>query len=465
MSDEGGARRRLAPIWRDRLAGLIVAVVVTGLYTVYSAWEWAQFTVKSWDLGIFTELMQRYAAFQAPIVPIKGEDFNLLGDHFHPLLAILAPVFWAFPHAFALVVVQNVCFGLAAGLLVGPARRRLGPAAGVVVALAFGLAWGLESAVEVQFHEIALAVPLLAGSLGAYLDRRWLAAVLWAAPLVWVKEDLGITVAVLGIVIALAARHWWPALLSLWGVAWLAIATLIVLPALNPNGDWAYGGTIDPIGSLIDPARLFNEQKWETILLLLVATAGILWRSPLALVLLPTLGWRMLSSNYGYWGPTWHYSAVLMPIAFAALVDAVTRLRASPHRHMRAYGRVAPAVAGTAALVLMAGLPLGTLLKPSSWQPPPRGEAAAAALAAVPSGASVESDIGLMSYLVDDHDVSWWGTGGIPDPDCIVVDTVAGGAPPGGALGRASSAYPGIAYEMRYADDGYQVACRTELSA
>ena len=457
MSSEGGARPRLTPVWRDRLAGLIVATVVTGLYTVYSAWEWAQFTVKSWDLGIFTELIQRYAAFQAPIVPIKGDGFNLLGDHFHPLLAILAPVFWAFPHAFALVVVQNVCFGLAAGLLAGPARRRLGPVAGVVVALAFGLAWGLESAVEVQFHEIALAVPLLAGSLGAYLDRRWLAAVLWAAPLVWVKEDLGVTVAVLGIVIAVAARDWRPALLSIWGVAWLAIATLVVLPLLNPNGDWAYGGTIDPIGSLTDPARLFNEQKWETILLLLVATAGIVWRSPIALVLLPTLGWRMLSSNYGYWGPTWHYSAVLMPIAFAALVDAISRMRASPRGWFRAYGRVAPAVAGAVAFVLMAGLPLGSLIKASSWQPVARGSAA------VPAGAGVESDIGLMSYLVDDHVVTWTGNAGNPVPDCIVVDTVAGGAPTGGALGRADSAYPGVGYALRYQSDGYQVACRTDI--
>ncbi len=459
MSIAAGGSHRLAPIWRDRLAGLIVAILVTGLYSVYSAWEWWQVTVKSWDLGIFTEVVQRYAAFQAPIVPIKGEGFNLLGDHFHPLLAILAPVYWVFPHAFALVIAENVCFGLAAGLLVGPARRRLGPVAGVVVALAFGLGWGLESAVEVQFHEVALAVPLLAGCLGAYLDRRWLAAVLRAAPLVWVKEDLGTTVIVLGILIAIATKRLWPLLLSVWGLAWLAIATLVVLPLLNPNGEWAYGGTLDPIGTFTDVAKIFNEQKWETILLLLVSTAGIVWRSPLVFALLPTLAWRMLSSNYGYWGPTWHYSAVLMPIAFAALIDAVGRLRASPRRPFRAYGAVAPAIAGTAAFVLIAGLPLGTLIKADSWKPPPRGDAAVAAVAAVPAGASVESDIGLMSYLVDDHVVTWTGNEN-PTPDCIVTDAVAGGSGSGGASAIAAQQFPDVEFDPVYLAQGYEVVCR-----
>src|SRR5690625_6881131 len=58
----------------------------------------------------------------------------------------------------------------------------------------------------VQFHEIAFAVPLLALSLTALLRGRVAATVAWAAPLVLVKEDLGLTVAVLGVIIALRQR-------------------------------------------------------------------------------------------------------------------------------------------------------------------------------------------------------------------------------------------------------------------
>ncbi|MGW2373314.1 MULTISPECIES: hypothetical protein [Kitasatospora] len=35
--------------------------------------------------------------------------------------------------------------------------------------------------------------------------------------------------------------------------------------------------------------------------------------------------WRLLSTNLQHWGASYDYSAVLMPIVFATLVDAVRR--------------------------------------------------------------------------------------------------------------------------------------------
>src|SRR5262249_46369324 len=52
-----------------------------------------------------------------------------------------------------------------------------------------------------DFHEIAFAIPLLAFSLSALVRRRLRPAVLWALPLVFVKEDQGFTVAAIGLVI------------------------------------------------------------------------------------------------------------------------------------------------------------------------------------------------------------------------------------------------------------------------
>ena len=49
-------------------------------------------------------------------------------------------------------------------------------------------------------------MPLLALSLVALLRERWLACALWAAPLVFVKEDLGLTVVALGLVLAWRSR-------------------------------------------------------------------------------------------------------------------------------------------------------------------------------------------------------------------------------------------------------------------
>jgi uncharacterized membrane protein len=181
---------------------MLVGVLTTGVSTVFSALQWQSFAAPSWDLGIFTQLAARYAALQAPVVTIKGEGYNLLGDHFHPLLVLLGPVYTVFPHAFTLVVVQNVLFGMAAVVIAVAAMRLLGPWIGSLFGLAFGLSWGLQGAVSVQFHEIAFAVPLLALSLAAFVHKRVLACALWAVPIVFVKEDLGLTVFALGLVLA-----------------------------------------------------------------------------------------------------------------------------------------------------------------------------------------------------------------------------------------------------------------------
>ena len=453
MSVDGLARR-----WAVATA---VGLVVAAAYVAYGAWQWSQFTAKSWDLAIFAQAVQHYAAFEAPIVSVKGDGFNLLGDHFHPLLALLAPVYAVFPQAFTLIVVQAVCFGAGAAMFARAAQRRLGTAGGVAPGLAFGFAWGLQYAAEVQFHEVALAVPLLTASLIAVVERRWLPAALWAAPLVFVKEDLGLTVVAVGLVIILRARRPLGLWLVAWGLSWFAIATLVVLPLLNPNGAWAYGGSANPAAVLSDPAELFDPSKGQTLLLIVAVTAGLVLRSPLALVLLPTLAWRFLSTNHGYWGPSWHYSAVLIPVAFCAMLDGLRLVRASRRRWLRRYGRAAPAVAVLVAVLLAPTLPLFAPLSPGAWASPDRAAAAAAVLDRVPDGAVVESDIGLMNYLVDDHPVFWLGNEN-PEPDCILIDQRAGGTPGewGEVLAVATRLHPDEVFAKLYDQSGYQLACR-----
>lgn len=453
----GTPRPTLLPVLLPAAVGL----VTTALYTLFSLLQWRSFAAPSWDLGIFTQLARRYAAAEAPIVTIKGDGFNLLGDHFHPLLVLLGPIFAVFPHAFALLVVQNALFGLAAAALTYGAIRLLGTLTGTLFGLAFAFSWGLQGAVEAQFHEIAFAVPLLTLALIAFLQQEWLACMLWAMPLVFVKEDLGLTVAALGIVLAVRSRRPLGIWLAVWGVGWFALASLVILPLLNPNGAWAYTSSIDVLGILGDPAALLQPQKGVTLALLLVATGIIAVRSPLALVLLPTLAWRFLSDNAGYWGPTWQYSAVLMPIVFCAALDGIALVRASRRRWLRDYGRRAAFVSIVAGLVLATTLPLFKLTDVSANFSTDRAAAATGAVNVVPDGVLVESDIGLMNYLVERTDVYWLGNTN-PLPDYLVVDLQAGGLPAQWSSVQvvAETLHPTARFTTVYSLGGYQVARR-----
>jgi len=470
-SDAGPSSNETAPATKAhaqalaRTVGtaLVVGLITTMVYTLFSWLQWRSFAVRSWDLGIFTQLAKQYAELRAPIVPIKGEDFNLLGDHFHPLLVLLGPIYAAFPSAFTLLVVQNLLFGAAAAAIAYAACRVLGLPAGALFGLAFAFSWGLQGAVDAQFHEIAFAVPLLAFSLTAFLRGQWIFCTLWAMPLVFVKEDLGFTVAMIGIVLACRSRKPLGIWLAVWGIGWFAIASLLVLPAFNPDDRWAYAGSIDLPGLLEEPAALFQPEKGLTLVLLVVASGVIALRSPMALVLLPTLAWRFVSDNPGYWGHTWQYSAVLMPILFCAGLDAIRNCRTSRIQWVQVSARMAPALVIVTALALWPQLPLASLASAEKNFPMQRSASAEAALASVPAGSLAESDIGLLAYLVNRTTVYWLGNQN-PTPDYLVVDLNSGGLPEDcRSVGEvAARLHPGVPFQTIYSRDGYEVAKRID---
>ncbi|MDH6236555.1 hypothetical protein H4V99_001300 [Cryobacterium sp. CG_9.6] len=271
---------------------------------------------------------------------------------------------------------------------------------------------------------------------------------------------MGLTVAAIGIVLAYRSRQPLGIWLAVWGVAWFGIASLIVLPMLNPDGHWAYAESMN----LAAPSTsFFHPEKALTLVLLVVASGAIALRSPLVLVLLPTLAWRFLSDNSGYWGPTWQYSAVLMPILFCAVLDGITACRSGRTRWMRTYGRIAPALVVLAAVALLPQLPLAKLVSTQTQFSNSRNEAAHAALARVPDHAVVESDIGLMAYLVPRTTVYWVGNKN-PLPEYLVVDLQSGSIPAewSSVEDIARHIHPGVPFHTVFSRDGYQIAQRID---
>lgn len=543
----------------ELLPGLLLAAAVMALYTYYSLQQVKHWITPSWDLAIFTQMAQAYSHFSVPIVPIKGPDFNLWGDHFHPILVLLGPVYALLPSPTTLLVVQNALVAFASFAIVRftqrafalaqktegaqktedaqknePAQSVIPTLTGLLLGAGFALSFGVQQAIAAQFHEVAFAVPLLAMSLGYLVlasrvsgteRARYLAyACWWALPIAFVKEDMGITVAAIGLIIFI--RTGWlstavdilmprlsagtpaamrvrvhqlysswartPAvaestMVMMWGVFWSVVAVYVILPYFNSGGNFDYADKVnfsaalgDPFGSALQ--MLSNNTKLATLGLLLI-TGAVLWViSPLAAIALPTLAWRLLSTMESYWASTWHYSLVLMPVVFLALLDAVMRIRygvVPATIPVRLDARVADSASvqetDTAAelgrLTAMArrmpvwALPATALFLVTSviFVPGPQQPLASLgnaqftasaltttdqmkqeALQKVPEGASVASDLSILTQLIPGRTVYWIGHTGKPAPDYVVIDRMSnswGGNPPTNAAQYAADRY------------------------
>lgn len=489
---------RLATTWWLPTA---IACAVGALYVCYSVAQWRALVAPSWDLGIFTEAVQAYSRFEAPIVPIKGPGYNLLGDHFHPLLALLGPIFRLFPSALTLLVVQDLLIAVSVLPIARFAQRLLGRGGAILVGLAYGLGWGLQGAVAAQFHEVCMAVPLLAFGGVAFVQRRWGACMAWLAPLVLVKEDLGLTVFMAGLAIAWRARGEGRSgvlrslAYALFGIIAFVVTVKVLLPVMNPAGTWAYSldGAATGAGTPTagTTAARAIPSLWDILttpsvklvtLLVLLAGAGVVGSaSPWFALVLPTLAWRFAGSVEAYYGwDSWHYNAVLVPIAACSLLDVIDQwlaperaaaetgadsqdeAPASSTRRWRVAAWVAACVPAVSLALTASSLPL--------WQLPtlredPRMAAAQGALDAVPVGASVETDTTLLARLVPGREVYWVGTTGKMEtpPEYVVVDrqSYAWGGQQVDAESWGSAAHPGHTYETIYSKAGFRVARRT----
>ena len=470
--EDNGARTVTPPRWTwERWLPWVMALVFAGLYATISVARFERLATGSYDLGIFEQAIRHYAHLEAPIVDLEGAGRNFLGDHWNPAIAIFAPFYRLFPTPVTLLVGQAIVIALGVVPLTRAGIRHLGRWSGVAVGLAFGMSYGIQGAVNFDIHGVSLAVPLLAFALEAFLAGRWKVVVAWAAPLVLVQEDLGLTVAVLGLVMVLTGARRCGFGLAAFGFASFALTMKVLIPHFSDSDQESrlsllasQSGEGDSLlhRVLVLPLDVVtSEPRGTTVLLLLGVTAFLATQSPLLLVVVPTLGWRFIATIEDFWGQLYHYDLVLMPIVFAALVDGVRRARRDSWRPLRWYARAAPTLALLVGVFLCTRYAFKDLVNPATYQPSPRATAAERILSEIPDDATVESDLGLVSKLTSRTRVFYVGSAAPVVPQFVLIDDKAGWSPPlPDPVQYAESLHPGTTYTLVIDVDGYSLMRR-----
>ncbi|MEV7005392.1 DUF2079 domain-containing protein [Streptosporangium sp. NPDC051022] len=417
--------------------GALAALAATA-YAVLGLVKLSTFKASIFDLAIFDQAVRGYASFGPPTAPSvgmpygQGMDFLQLADHFSPILAVLAPLYWIHNGPETLIVAQAVLLALAAVPIWHYAKRRLGPVSAHLVAVAYLLSWPVAQVAGFDFHEVVF-VPLLSAIMIERADAgRMRYAALAALGILMVKEDMGLLVAGFGVYLFLTRRRLEGVGFVLFGVAALLSIRGLLMPLVGGGGEgfhWAYGsrgatmGEVglsivrDPLGTLWQ--MVSPEVKVDTLAFLLWPMLLTALLSPLVLVAVPLVAERFLADRPQWWGPDYQYNAFVVAILVCAGVDGVHRLAGwlsgrfpdgLPGRLTARglTGRWAFAVC-VIAITLVPRFAMGQLLRASFYEGEPYVAAAREAVAKVPDGVVVEAANNVGPALTERTTVLLWG--------------------------------------------------------
>ncbi|HET8568491.1 MAG TPA: DUF2079 domain-containing protein [Candidatus Limnocylindria bacterium] len=389
-----------------RETAVVTAIVVawTILYAALAVLRHATWHSTAYDLAVFDQVFWNTVngrPFESTLDRGVCQPTSFFGGHFAPVLFALVPFYAVFPRAETLLVIQTAALGVGAVPLYLISRELLRPGLErIAPVIAYLLIAPLTWMALFDFHEIAFApVPLGVALLFVVRRRHWLAvATLVAAFLV--KEEVPL-VALGFVAVLLLSRAWLPAaVLLVASVAWFVTAVAYVIPSFAV-GEYRYTSFYASLGAteveilrtvLTDPGRTFavlatdGRMKLRYLLTLFGPGLGLTVASlRFAVVVLPPLGYTLLSDHeHQYTGQT-HYAATLIPLAVGTAAIGLARLRG----RVRDLAPAAMLAASALFAFLYADVPLGTKFDASRFAREARYDAVAAAVAAIPADARV----------------------------------------------------------------------------
>ena len=340
------------------------------------------FETGRFDLGNLTQAVWSTAHGDfLSVTSLQGQQISRLGAHFDPFVAVLAPLWWLWPDPSMLLVVQAAAVALGALPTFLLARKHLGSEwAGLGFALVYLLYPPTQWLVVDDFHPVAFATPLLLAAIW-FLDEERLVAFAVAAGLACLtKEQVGLTVAMLGLWFAVKhGRRRAGAVIAFAGAVTAVVATAVVVPRYAPGGGSPFAHRYDAVGgspagmlktAVTHPVRLLEAalegRDLAYLKQLLLPLAGLPLLAPLlALSALPELALNTLSSTRTQTSIHFHYTAATIPglVAASVLGMAIVR-RWRP-------GAVPPLVRLLVATTVVSGVLLGPV---PAWRHVPFGE-------------------------------------------------------------------------------------------
>jgi len=322
-------------------ASIVLAIFVLGYFALWCGVSFLRhyYFHSSYDLGILNQVVWNTA--QGRFFARSIEVSHDLGDHVRPYLAVLSVFYLLIPSPYVLLTFQSFVLALSAWPLYRLAQRKFdSPAIGLLAAFCLLAYPPLGFLNRYDFHVEVLSIPLLIAAYERVDVGDLKNASLFMALALFCKENLGLTVAALGIMAGFSYKQWrfglsW----ALVGVAYSSIALLAVIPVFRgePSDTLAryhwLGDTPSEMlwSALSQPGfilqKIFTVEHMLTLLQLIAPLAFLpLLGLPALLPAVPTLMYNFLAEWPSQTGIYHHYMAPLIPFIPVSAVFGLHRL-------------------------------------------------------------------------------------------------------------------------------------------
>ena len=364
-SAAGAAGTELRRLWRTLrtpegqrwLAWALLALLVlvdSILVCQHSVARYQTYHADAFDLGNMNQAVWNTLHGNPFRFTNRGLDWfgppTRLGIHVEPILLLLAPFYLINSGPETLIVIQNVAMALGAIPLFMLSLRRLPtlPLLGVAFAASYLLAPEFLGAALWDFHSVALATPLLILAIWALDAGRYRTFAVAAILAALTKEDVALSLALLGLLIIVWRRRPGVGLIvTLLSVAYAALCFLVILPHFNGgisggNNFWYryawLGGSAGAalkniLANPLLPFSILDANRFGYLAMLLRTGGGLgVFMPALWLCALPELAVNILSSHVEQYSGFFQYNAVILAYVMPAAVYGVAALWAARQR-------------------------------------------------------------------------------------------------------------------------------------
>lgn len=409
------ARAYIKANWVPLSILLALIMCYIGIFLYLSLARYSNFKGSEFDTAIFNQVIWLLSRGKGAYSTIRG--MNLFGDHFAPMLFLLAPLRG---NVAALLTLQTIVLGAGAVPVYFIAKDELDSRwLPVGLAAAYLLYPALQYVNLFDFHPESIGLVALLFAFLAVIRKRFVWFYVMCGLAAICKEDMVLAVLVLGIIVYFLydkrAGKW-----VFWSsAAYFAAIVAIIIPRLAPAG-YQYSGRLTRFGKttkeavknfFLHPRNTYhivvNRVNMTYVFELTLPVAFLCFFAPLLLLpALPAFFINVISDFEGQHTITYQYTAALIPFVFIALIFGLRKFR----RWVEGARRERYIMAGVLAIVLACTVASSFLFGPRPFAMSagytPRAYAADnhsraldEGLSRVPAGASVSASTFMLAKL------------------------------------------------------------------